>query len=51
MRKRRIEQWLPISAGANYYEAQYNEVWSWIATHQPFSDTCRCSEFIPNATA
>lgn len=44
----RIEQWLPISAGANYYEAQFNELWSWIATHQPFPDTCRCNEFIDN---
>lgn len=44
----RIEQWLPISAGANYYEASYSQVWSWIGSHQPFPDTCRCNDLIDN---
>jgi len=44
----RIEQFSPITPGSSYYEANFNEIWSWINTHQPFPNTCRCDEHIDN---
>ena len=44
----RIEQWYPATAGASYMEAGYSEVWSFIATQQPFPNTCRCAEAVDN---
>ena len=44
----RIEQWYPATAGARYMEAGYSEVWSFIATQQPFPNTCRCAEAVDN---
>lgn len=44
----RILQFLPLSAGNNYYQASYSQIWSWIGSHQPFPDTCRCNEYIDN---
>jgi hypothetical protein len=44
----RIEQWFPITAGAQYMEAGYSEIWAQIATHTPFPNTCRCAESIDN---
>ena len=42
----RIELLDPITGGNNYYQANYSEVWTAIGTHQPFNDTCRCTELI-----
>lgn len=45
----RIEQWVPITGGNNYYEARYSEVWAAIGAGTPFNDTCsRCTEQIDN---
>jgi hypothetical protein len=44
----RIEEWVPITAGNNYYEANFYEVWARIGSQLSFPDTCRCSEFIDN---
>ena len=44
----RIEQWLPLTGGSNYYEARYDQVWSWIGSRQLFPNTCRCNERIDN---
>jgi len=44
----RIEQFFPITPGSKYYEAQFNEVWSWIGTQVAFPNTCRCGEYIDN---
>ena len=44
----RIEQWIPITAGSSYYEANFSEVWSWIGTQQPFPNTCECAQFQDN---
>lgn len=44
----RIEQWLPLSGGSSYMQAQYAEIWSWIATQTPFPNTGRYSESIDN---
>ncbi len=42
----RIELLDPITGGNNYYQADYDEVWAAIGTHQPFNDTTRYDEFI-----
>lgn len=44
----RIEQWYPLTGGARYMEAGFNEVWAHIGTKAPFPNTCRCSEQIDN---
>jgi hypothetical protein len=44
----RIEEWVPISGEANYYEANFSEVWAHIGTQAPFPNTCRCDEAIDN---
>lgn len=44
----RIEQFTPITAGSNHYQAGYWEVWEWIGSQRPFPDTCRCAEYIDN---
>lgn len=44
----RIEEWLPITAGARYMEAGYSAVWAFINTHAPFPNTCRCTDSIDN---
>jgi hypothetical protein len=44
----RVELLRPITAGSSYYEANYSEVWAFIATQAPFDNTCRCEELIDN---
>jgi hypothetical protein len=44
----RIEQWYPATAGASFMEAGYSDVWGFIATQQPFPNTCRCAEAVDN---
>jgi hypothetical protein len=45
----RIEQFVPITAGNNFLEANYSDVWSAIASMTPFSNMCaRCTETIDN---
>jgi hypothetical protein len=45
----RIEQFVAITGGNQYYEAGYSEVWAAIATHATFPNTCaRCDENIDN---
>jgi hypothetical protein len=45
----RIEQFVAISGGNQYYEAGYSEVWEAIGTHNPFPNTCaRCAENVDN---
>jgi uncharacterized repeat protein (TIGR01451 family) len=44
----RIEMWIPITGGNNYYEANYFEVWDAIDTRDPFDDTCECDELQDN---
>lgn len=48
MGSNRIEQFMPLSAGSRYYEAEYDEVWSLIAAKGQFPNTCRCAENIDN---
>ncbi|MCK6546657.1 MYXO-CTERM sorting domain-containing protein [Myxococcota bacterium] len=44
----RIEQWLPITPGSNYFQSGYSTVWSQIALGGPFPDTCECQVQIDN---
>ena len=44
----RIEQWYPITGGAQYMESSFSEVWAHIGTMTPFPNTCRCAESIDN---
>jgi hypothetical protein len=38
----RIEQWFPITGGANYQEDGYSTIWSRIGSKLPFANTCDC---------
>ena len=44
----RILQYVPLSGGSRYYEANYAQVWTWIGSKQVFPNTCRCTELIDN---
>ena len=44
----RIEQWYPLTAGNQYMQATYSEVWNHISTHTPFPNTTRSSESLDN---
>ncbi len=45
----RIEQWLPATAGSNYFEGVYSAMWALIDAQQPFPDTCDCDVLEDNA--
>jgi uncharacterized repeat protein (TIGR01451 family) len=38
----RIEEWVPVTSGADYYESFYGSVWNQIGEQQPFPNTCDC---------
>lgn len=44
----RIEEWVPLTAGSTYYQANYSEVWSLIGAMSPFPNTCECAEYQDN---
>ena len=44
----RIEQWYPITAGNQYMEASFSEIWRHIATRTAFPNTTRATETIDN---
>ena len=44
----RIEQWYPLTAGNQFMEATYSEIWGAIATHTPFPNTARATDSIDN---
>jgi uncharacterized repeat protein (TIGR01451 family) len=46
----RIEEWIPLSGGNNFYEDYFNSIWSWIGTHAPFPGTCACDVFQDNGS-
>jgi hypothetical protein len=44
-----VLQWRPTGGSpSDFMEAGFGEVWETIGSRQPFSDTCRCFEFIDN---
>lgn len=44
----RIEQWLPLTPGSTYAVGSYAQVWSLVATQQPFDDRCDCDTPVDN---
>jgi len=44
----RVEQWVPITGGSNYFHDSYGTVWSHIGSQAPFPDTCKCATFLDN---
>lgn len=44
----RIEEWVPLTGGNNFYQNFYGTVWSAVATKMPFPNTCACSTFQDN---
>lgn len=47
----RVEQWVPITtAGANYYEGKYREIWDRIEARRVFPDLCRCLHALDNGS-
>jgi hypothetical protein len=44
----RIEQWFPLTAGNQYMEGRFSEVWAQIGTHAPFQNTARGTESLDN---
>jgi hypothetical protein len=44
----RIEQWYPLTAGNQYMQALYSQIWGQIATHTTFPNTTRATESIDN---
>jgi hypothetical protein len=45
----RIEEFVPITAGANFLEARFSDVWSAISAQTPFGNACsRCTENLDN---
>jgi uncharacterized repeat protein (TIGR01451 family) len=44
----RIEEWIPLTGGNNFYENSYDSVWAWIGSKLPFPDTCDCTIFEDN---
>jgi uncharacterized repeat protein (TIGR01451 family) len=44
----RIEEWVPLTGGNNFYQAFYSAVWSAIGTKASFPDTCGCTTLQDN---
>jgi hypothetical protein len=45
----RIEEWVPITSGANFLEDGFDEVWSAIAKQTPFPNQCvHCTDKVDN---
>jgi hypothetical protein len=45
----RIEEFVPITPGANFLEARFGDVWSAISAQTPFGNACsRCTENLDN---
>jgi uncharacterized repeat protein (TIGR01451 family) len=44
----RIEEWVPITPGSNYYEDTYSNVWLQVEGGTAFPDTCDCADLIDN---
>jgi hypothetical protein len=46
----RVEQWVPLSPGSHFIEANYDDVWTAIGRKRSFPDTCRCGRNIDNGS-
>jgi hypothetical protein len=43
----RIEQWLPLTSGNQWFAGGYSDGWADVASGQPLPNTCPCSETEP----
>ena len=46
----RIEEWVPLTGGNNFYQNFYGSIWSFIGTKAPFPDTCGCATLQDNGS-
>ena len=44
----KIEEFIPLTGGNNYFQNEYDTVWSAIGSQAPFPDTCACTDFLDN---
>ena len=44
----KIEEWIPITGGNNYFQDDYDTVWGEIGSQAPLPDTCACTDFLDN---
>ena len=44
----RIEEWVPLTGDNNFYQNNFNSVWTFIGTKAPFPDTCTCTTLLDN---
>ena len=44
----RIEEWVPLTGGNNWFQSFYATVWSAIGTQNAFNDTCGCTTLQDN---
>ena len=44
----RIEQWIPLTAGSQYFEAGYGTVWAAMSAKTNFPNTCECTTYEDN---
>src|SRR5437762_943410 len=44
----KIEELIALTGGDNYYQDEFDFVWSWIGSKMPFPDTCACTDHVDN---
>ena len=44
----KIEEFIPLTGGNNYFQNEYDTVWSAIGSQAPFPDTCACTDNLDN---
>jgi uncharacterized repeat protein (TIGR01451 family) len=44
----RIEEWVPLTDGNNFYEDFFDSIWVAIGAQTPFPDTCACETAVDN---
>ena len=44
----KIEEFIPLTGGSNYFQNEYDTVWSAIGSQAPFPDTCACTDNLDN---
>ncbi|HEY4272516.1 MAG TPA: hypothetical protein VGM65_10960 [Candidatus Udaeobacter sp.] len=44
----KIEEWIPITGGNNYFQNDYDTVWGEIGSQESFPDTCACTDLLDN---
>ena len=44
----KIEEFIPLTGGNNYFQNEFDIVWSAIGSQMPFPDTCACTDNLDN---